>query len=58
MSSVTASRRRYGALPRSWLSYARLRLLLAGLGLAAGLGNLALNLTSDVEPIPPKARTY
>jgi signal transduction histidine kinase len=38
------------ALPRSWLSSARLRLLLAGLGLAAGLGNLALNLTSDVEP--------
>jgi signal transduction histidine kinase len=37
-------------LPRSWLSSTRVRLVLAGLGLAAGLGNLALNLTSDVEP--------
>jgi signal transduction histidine kinase len=37
-------------LPGSWLSSARLRLVLAALALAAGLGNLALNLTSDVEP--------
>ena len=37
-------------LPRSWLSSAQLRLVLAVLALAAGLGNLALNLTSDVEP--------
>jgi signal transduction histidine kinase len=37
-------------VPRSWLASARLRLLLAFLGVAAGLGNLALNLTSDVEP--------
>ena len=41
---------RHRPLPRSWLSSAQLRLLLAVLGLAAGLGNLALNLTSDVEP--------
>ena len=41
---------RHRPLPRNWLSSARLRLLLAVLGLAAGLGNLALNLTSDVEP--------
>jgi signal transduction histidine kinase len=36
--------------PRSWLSSTRLRLVLGVLALAAGLGNLALNLTSDVEP--------
>jgi hypothetical protein len=41
---------RHRSSPRSWLSSARLRLVLALLGLAAGLGNLALNLTSDAEP--------
>ena len=41
---------RHRSSPRSWLSSARLRFVLAVLGLAAGLGNLALNLTSDVEP--------
>ena len=37
-------------LARSWLSSARLRFALAAVGFAAGVGNLALNLTSDVEP--------
>jgi signal transduction histidine kinase len=44
------SERRHRPLPRSWLSSARLRLALAAMGFAAGVGNLALNLTSDVEP--------
>ena len=41
---------RHRGLLRTWPSSARLRLIIAVLGLAAGLGNLALNLTSDVEP--------
>ena len=41
---------RHRPLPWSWLSSARLRLALAAVGFAAGVGNLALNLTSDVEP--------
>jgi signal transduction histidine kinase len=48
--SLQDSEARHRPLPRSWLSSARLRLVLAILALAAGLGNLALNLTSDVEP--------
>jgi signal transduction histidine kinase len=41
---------RHRPFPRSWLSSARLRIALAAVGFAAGVGNLALNLTSDVEP--------
>jgi signal transduction histidine kinase len=48
--ALQESEPRHRALWRSRLSSARLRLVLAVLGFAAGLGNLALNLTSDVEP--------
>ena len=37
-------------LARSWLSSPRLRFAIVAVGFAAGVGNLALNLTSDVEP--------